>query len=91
MLRRAHLGDEVGDVQQPRRRVAAGDADVLVARALLQKRDDFGDVEIFVAQGDVQLVEQHEVELRIEDHLAAALPGLARGGDVALRDPARPR
>ena len=41
MLDELHLGHEIGDLEQLRRCIAAGDAHVLVARAILQRSHHF--------------------------------------------------
>src|SRR6185436_12547521 len=56
-----HLGDEIGGVQQRLGSVAAGDYDVLGARALGQRRDDLLDVDPAPLQRIGELVEHVEV------------------------------
>src|SRR3954447_20223752 len=93
VLDQRHLGDEVGDLQERRRRVAAGDDDMQIARLALQHGHDLVERQIVVAQHDVQLVEQHHPVGWVGDHIPGRFPGGAGGGDVAgavLRVPGEP-
>src|SRR5712691_1772927 len=84
MLHQRHLGDEVGGGDQLGLGVAAGDDHVQTAAAGAQRSDDRGEIEIFVAQRDVELVEDHETECRIAHELERLRPGALGRRDVAL-------
>ena len=57
------------------------------APARLQRRDDLADVEMIVAQRDVELVEHDQPDRRIGHQLARLGPGALGRGDVARRGP----
>src|SRR5438270_4798911 len=84
MLDQRHLGDEIGDLDQLVLGVASGEHDMR-HRWLRghQEIDNFGDVEIIVAQRDVDLVEHDHAEILVEDQLLGLLPDGTRSGDVA--------
>src|ERR1700712_4549798 len=61
MLDQRHFSHETGDFDQLFLGIAAGQNHVRERRLLfLQERDDLSDIEIVVAQRDVDFVEQHE-------------------------------
>ena len=68
MFDHRHVGHQVRDLDQLGARIAAGNANVLVQGARLERRDDVIDIYILVAQGDIELVEQHKIKRRIGDH-----------------------
>src|SRR5699024_3924504 len=79
-----HLRRDVGDLEQPRVRVAPGDHDVLVAGPVRQRLEDDLDVEPAPLEVVGELVEHvRRVGLLGETPLAL-LPALARVGGVVL-------
>ena len=84
MLDLGHLGHEVGHLDQRRLRVAAGDHDVLVRVARGKPRKHGVEIEIVVAEHDVELVEHHEAIGGVGQELLRRLPRLARSSEVAL-------
>src|SRR3954470_2896133 len=84
MLDQRHLGDEIGDLDQLVLGVAAGEHDMRHRRLLRREEiDNLRDVEIVVAQRDVDLVEHDHAEILVEDQLLGLLPAGAGGRDVA--------
>src|SRR5215471_1942173 len=70
-----HLGDEIGRVDELLLGVAPREHDMCQWRLRgLQEGDDLVDVEIIVAQGDVDLVQYHHVQRRIGDQLLCLFP-----------------
>src|SRR5216684_5419700 len=78
----AHLGDEVGELDELGMGVAAGADDVDALGTVFQSFDDFGGVEHFVADGVVDFVEDDEIVLAAVDGIAAGLPAFLRQLDV---------
>src|SRR5262245_47225895 len=78
VLELAHLGDEVGDLDQRRRRVAAGDDDVLEARAVAKHVDHLGGVDPAKGHRIGELVEDQDVVRLIADAAFDLVPALAR-------------
>src|SRR5229473_2539357 len=78
----AHLGDEVGELDELGMGAAAGADDVDALGTVLQRFDDFSSVEHFVADGVVDFVEDDEVVLAAVDSVAAGLPTFLRELDV---------
>src|SRR5712664_1156547 len=74
----AHLGDEVGELDELGMGVAAGADDVDALGTVFQSFDDFSGVEHFVADGVVDFVEDDEVELAAVNGVAAGLPAFLR-------------
>ena len=60
-----HFGDEIGRLDHCRLGVAAGDDDMQALAPRLQRRNHFVEIEIIVAQCDVQLVEHQQADRRI--------------------------
>ena len=85
MFHLLHLGDEIGHLDQLILCVSAGDDDMDVFRLLiLQKRHHLGNVEIIVAQHDVQLVAEHHPVVTAGDHLLGRIPGFLCRSNVTL-------
>src|SRR5262249_11626020 len=59
-----------------------GDVEVRAVRA--QRGDDGVDVEILIAQRDIEFVKDYETKRRIAHEFERLRPGPLRGGDVAL-------
>src|SRR5258706_12073982 len=72
----AHLGDQVGELDELGMCVAASADDVDTLGAILEGLDDFFGIEHFVADGVVDFVKHHEVIFAAVDGLAARLPAL---------------
>src|SRR5580700_5466698 len=70
----AHLGDQVGELDEAGMGVAAGADDVDALGTVFQGGDDFGGVEHFVADGVVDFVEDDKVVFAAVDGVAAGLP-----------------
>src|SRR6185437_626821 len=84
MLDQRHLGDEVGDFDQLFLGVAAGQNHVCQRRFFfLQEGHDVSDIEIIIAQRDIDFVEQHQPDVRVPDQFLGLLPAGAGGGNVA--------
>src|SRR5581483_3084657 len=84
MLHQRHLGDEIGGIDQLLLGIAAGEHDMGQRRLRsLQERDDLVDIEIIVAQRDVDLVEHDHTQAFVRDQRFRFLPSGLRGGDVA--------
>src|SRR5262245_42556697 len=84
MFDQCHLGDEVGGVDQLLLGVAAGQHDMRQRRlGVLKEIDDLGDVEIIIAQCDVDLVEHDHAQGLVRDQLLGLLPAGAGRSDVA--------
>src|SRR5690606_25237037 len=64
MLGRPHFGDEISGVDQRRPGVTAGDDDMQPLATRLQRRDDVFNIEIVVAQRDVEFVKNNEAYCR---------------------------
>ena len=84
MLDHLHLGDRIGQFDQRLGRVAPGHHHVLHRRSGLQVVQYPVDIQITVAQGDVQLIEQYQRDIGILKQLAGLVPGGFGGGDIAL-------
>src|SRR5262245_1155732 len=70
MLYRRHLSDKIGDLDQLVLGIAPGEDDMGHRRLRgLQEVDDLGDVEIIVAERDVDLVEHDHAQPFIGDQL----------------------
>src|SRR3990172_884040 len=80
----AHLGDEIGVVDEFLRGVAAGDDDVGALGALLQEVDDLAGGEPAVGERVGELVESDDVVVARGDLLLALLPEVAGEGLVLL-------
>src|SRR5690349_18916917 len=65
-----HLGHQVGNGDELRLGIAAGDHDMQPRPPSGKRRDDRRQVEIVVAQGDIELVENDEAETRVGRQLA---------------------
>src|SRR2546430_979763 len=93
MLDQGHFGDEVGQLDQRRMSVAAGDDHVLVGGLFVaQKTQHRFDRQIVVAQHDVELIQQDHAVAIVADQLLGALPAFRRRRDIAfpvLRFPAK--
>jgi hypothetical protein len=76
MLHLAHFGHGIGDGDQRRMRVAAGEDDVDHLRTSLQSFDDFGWIEHAVTDSVVDLVEDDHVPLAGENGGACFDPGV---------------
>src|SRR4051794_33731077 len=90
MLDLHDLGDQVGGLDELRRGVAAGDDDVLEARAIADDGDDLLGVDPAPLDRVGDLVEEEELELLGGDRALDALPALAGevGGLLEItRDP----
>src|SRR5258708_15051737 len=74
----AHLGDEVGELDELGMGVAAGADDVDALGTVFQSFDDFSGVEHFVADGVVDFVEDDEIVLAAVDGIAAGQPAFLR-------------
>src|SRR6266511_508958 len=74
MLELAHLGDEVGDLDQRRGGVATGDDDVLEAGAVAQHVDHFGGIDPAERHRIGELVEDQHVVRRVADAPLADAP-----------------
>src|SRR3984957_17053819 len=84
MFHQRHLGDEVGGVDQLLLGVAAREHDMRHWRlVVLQECDDVVDVEIVVAQRDVDLVEHDHAQVRIGDQRLGLFPAGLGSRDVA--------
>ena len=79
-----HFGDGVGEVDEGLGGVAAGDDGVLHGGAGLEVVEDLVQVEVLVAQGDVEFVEQYHVVAVVLQHALGLFPGGVGGGDVAF-------
>src|SRR6266545_4804340 len=77
MLELAHLGDEVGDLDQRRGGVATGDDDVLEAGAVAQHVDHFGGIDPAERHRIGELVEDQHVVRRVADAPLDLGPALA--------------
>src|SRR6266508_3522407 len=77
MLELAHLGDEVGDLDQRRGGVATGDDDVLEAGAVAQHVDHFGGIDPAERHRIGELVEDQHVVRRVADAPLDLGPSLA--------------
>src|SRR5437016_2174998 len=84
VLHQVHLGHQIGGGDEFWLGIATGDDDVQSRATLRQCGDDRGKVEIVVAQGDVELVEDHQAKARISHKLARFRPGALGRSDVAL-------
>src|SRR3954451_5009356 len=87
------LGDEVGGLDEARVGVAAGDDDVLEARAVRDRVDHFAGVDPAPLDGVRDLVEEQELEALLGDRPLDLLPPLARevpGLLEVARDPRPP-
>jgi len=80
-----HVGDGVGQVDEFFGGVAAGDDDVLHVGAVLEVVQDLVEVEVFVAQGDVEFVEQDQAVAVVLEHAGDFFPGVFGGFDVFSR------
>src|SRR6266540_2504386 len=83
MLELAHLGDEVGDLDQRRGGVATGDDDVLEAGAVAQHVDHFGGIDPAERHRIGELVEDQHVVRRVADAPLAGLHELVDADPVA--------
>src|SRR6266568_3202803 len=83
MLELAHLGDEVGDLDQRRGGVATGDDDVLEAGAVAQHVDHFGGIDPAERHRIGELVEDQHVVRRLADAPLAGLHELVDADPVA--------
>src|SRR5579872_4363784 len=83
VLHQRHLGDEVGRRDQLGLGVAAGDDDVEAGPARGERRNDGGEVEIAVAQRDVELIEDDEAEARVRHQLKRLGEGAFGRRDIA--------
>src|SRR5258708_34199975 len=77
----AHLGDEVGQLDELGMSVAAGADDVDTLGTVFQGFDDFAGAEHFVADGVVYFVEDDKIVFAAVDGVAAGLPAFWRGLD----------
>src|SRR6266542_442614 len=77
MLELAHLGDEVGDLDQRRGGVATGDDDVLEAGAVAQHVDHFGGIDPAERHRIGELVEDQNFVRRVADAPLDLGPALA--------------
>jgi hypothetical protein len=79
---------QIGHLDQLGLGVAAGDDDVLVGRLLVaQEGQHFIEIEIVVAQHDVEFVQQHHAMAVIADHLLGAFPAGGRAQQCRARGP----
>src|SRR5882762_7658206 len=78
----AHLGDEVGELDELGMSVAAGADDVDALGAVLQGLGDFVGVKHFVADRVVDFIEDDKVVLAAVDGVAAGFPAFLRQLDV---------
>src|SRR5690606_10177294 len=83
MLHLAHLGDEIRCLDELLLGVATGDDHVQIAAARGKSRDDRVDVEIFVAQSDIELIQTHESHRGVGHQVERLFPGTLGGRDVA--------
>src|ERR1700709_1137395 len=84
MLDQRHFSDEVGKLNESFLGIAAGQNNVGERRLFFpQERDDLSDIEIVVAQRDVDFVEQHELNIRVPDQFLGFLPARPGGSNVA--------
>ena len=65
MFDKAHLGHEIGGLQQFGLRVAAGDDNMEIGPAGSQRGNDAGHGQIIVTQGDIQFVEHEKPYSRV--------------------------
>src|SRR5262245_37147496 len=82
MLYERHLGDEVGRRHKLRLRIATRDHDMQTGPASRERPDDRRKIKLFVAQRDVELVEDDQREARIGHELQRFGPGTFGCGDV---------
>src|SRR5262245_43701023 len=84
MLHQSHLGHEIGRSDELGLCITAGDHDVQSRAPRIQGGDDGVQVEILVAQRDVELVEDHQAEAGIGHELERLRPGALGRRNVAL-------
>src|SRR5262245_38692130 len=84
VLHQRHLGDKIGCGDQLRLGIAAGEGEVKAWPSCLQCGDGGMHLEIVIAQGNIELIEDNEAEGRVGHEFYRLRPGLLRGGDVAL-------
>src|SRR6201985_1686272 len=84
VLHQGNLSNEVGCSDQLRLSIAAGDGDVKAWPSRLQRGDDGMHVELVIAQGNIELVEDKVSTRRIGQEFYRLRPGLLRSGDVTL-------
>src|SRR5580704_8729471 len=78
----AHLGNQVGELDELGMGVATGADDVDALGTVFQRGNNFVGVEHFVADGVIDFVEDDEVVLAAVNGLAAGLPAFLRQLDV---------
>src|ERR1700761_4497234 len=83
MLHQRHLGDEIGSRGQFRLGIAARDHDMQIRPPRGKRRDDGVEIEIVVAQCDVELVENQHGDVRIGHEALRRGPGPLGGRDIA--------
>src|SRR5690348_14223225 len=83
MFDESHLGDEIGGFYKRRFRISTGDDDVQAVAPAGERGDHRFEVEIIVAQGDIELVENDEAERWIVHQLDRLVPGTLGRGHVA--------
>src|SRR5260370_18300567 len=84
VLHQGHFRHQVSRCDEVGFCVAAGDDDMEASSAVAQRRNDLRQIEIIVAQCDVEFVENDEAEARIGHELQRLRPGALGRGDVAL-------
>src|SRR5690348_14050409 len=82
VLDQSHLGDEVSGGNEFRLGVAASDDDMQAIAARSERGDDGAEVEIVVAQRDIELVEDNEGKARVGHELPRLRPGTLGGRDI---------
>src|SRR5262249_11732748 len=82
VLHQRHLGHEIGRRDEVRLGVAAGDDHMQPWPARGERRDDASEVEILIAQRDVELVEDHEIEALVGHELERLRPGALGRRDI---------
>src|SRR5580700_10286065 len=83
VLHQRHLGDKIRGGNKLRLGVAAGDDDVQALAACGERGNHGAEIEIVVAQRNVELVENDEGKARIGHEFARLRPGALGGRDIA--------
>ena len=78
VLHQRHLGNEIGGLGQLRLGIAAGDDDMKTRPALAQRSDDGVQVEVLIAQRDVELVRGSRARMSAPPSARVPLPTRAR-------------
>ena len=84
MFHLRHLGDEIGRLDHLVHGIAAGHDNMLHRRPGAQRGDNFGKIEIIVAQHDIEFIEQHDVVDIVVNQRFRLFPRGLCCGDIAL-------